>query len=432
MASISTEKADGRIIGRRIQFVAKDGKRKTVRLGKVSLHLAEKIKVQIEALNRAACNGMSPELESTKWVNSPSAVMQDRLAAVGLIPERTPREDLGKFLESYIAGRTDIKPRTRINLKACQSKLIDFFGADKPLDAITAGDADEFLINLQDRYAAGTAGRCVRHAKQFFRAAVRKKLLAENPFADVKAPSQINEARKFFVSREMAAAVLDRCPDAEWRLLFALSRYGGLRCPPEHFGLLWADVDWERGRFLVRSPKTEHHEGGANRWVPIFPELRPYLEDCFDPESTYVINHYRHRNQNLRTRLRRIIRKAGLEPWPKLFHNLRASRETELVEEYPIHVVCKWIGNTALIAAKHYLQVTEDHFKRATSAGAESGATAVQNPTQQPTAERRIVSQESSEEKESCEVMRDSAASCKPFAVKERLHSGGRLDYCLV
>ena len=36
--------------------------------------------------------------------------------------------------------------------------------------------------------------------------------------------------------------------------------------------LRWADVDWERGRLLIRSPKTEHHEGKDSRLVPIFPE----------------------------------------------------------------------------------------------------------------------------------------------------------------
>jgi hypothetical protein len=65
-----------------------------------------------------------------------------------------------------------------------------------------------------------------------------------------------NPERLCFVSREESQKVLDACPDAEWRLLFALSRYGGLRCPSEHLALRWGDVDWERSRFTVRSPKT--------------------------------------------------------------------------------------------------------------------------------------------------------------------------------
>jgi hypothetical protein len=70
---------------------------------------------------------------------------------------------------------------------------------------------------------------------------------------------------------------------------------------------------------------------------------------------------------------------ARLTPWPKLFQNLRSTRETELTKEYPLHVVCAWIGNSQSIAAKHYLQVTEEHVRQA----AEKAA---QNPTQQPAA----------------------------------------------
>lgn len=102
--------------------------------------------------------------------------------------------------------------------------------------------------------------------------------------------------------------------------------------------------------------------------IPLFPELRPYLLEVFEQakeDEEYVITRYRKANCNLRTQLVRIIKKAGLKPWPKLFHNLRASRQTELAETYPIHVVCDWIGNSRAVAQEHYLQVTDDHFERA-------------------------------------------------------------------
>jgi len=128
----------------------------------------------------------------------------------------------------------------------------------------------------------------------------------------------------------------------------------------------------------VHSPKIEHLEGGGDRWVPIFPELRPYLEEAFElakPGAVQVINRYLDSTTNLRTQMLRIIKRAGLKPWPKLFQNLRASRETELAKDYPIHVVCAWIGNTEMIAAKHYLQVTEDYFQQAAGErAAKSGA----------------------------------------------------------
>ena len=56
-----------------------------------------------------------------------------------------------------------------------------------------------------------------------------------------------------------------------------------------------------------------------------------------------------------------------MSAWPRLFHNLRASRETELVREHPIHVVCAWIGNSFEVAKRHSLQVTDADFEKATS-----------------------------------------------------------------
>src|SRR5262249_52977110 len=104
--------------------------------------------------------------------------------------------------------------------------------------------------------------------------------------------------------------------------------------------------------------------------------------------------------------LARIIRRAGLTPWPKLCNNLRASRETELAEQFPMHVVCAWIGNTERVAAKHYLQVTEEHFRlaRGQLGGGESGAAAVQNPVQHPAAPSRTESQDETEDPGGCEI----------------------------
>ena len=125
--------------------------------------------------------------------------------------------------------------------------------------------------------------------------------------------------------------------------------------------------------------------------IPLFPELRPFLDALAEqaqpgietPLTDPVITRYRNATQNLGTEGKRIVRRAGLEPWPKLFQNLRSTRETELAEEFPMHVVCAWIGNSQPIAAKHYLQVTCEHFERASSPDTDDPK-ALQNPVQQP------------------------------------------------
>ena len=65
---------------------------------------------------------------------------------------------------------------------------------------------------------------------------------------------------------------------------------------------------------------------------------------------------------------------------------MRASRATELVKDFPEHVVTAWMGHSKRIAQKHYLQVTEDDYKQASS-------NPTQNPTQQITVSPRRGSQ---------------------------------------
>ncbi len=71
------------------------------------------------------------------------------------------------------------------------------------------------------------------------------------------------------------------------------------------------------------------------------------------------------KNSNLRTEMTRLLRRAGVSGWPRLFHSMRASRQTELQREFPLHVVCSWLGNSPRIAQQSYLLVTEDDFARA-------------------------------------------------------------------
>ena len=76
------------------------------------------------------------------------------------------------------------------------------------------------------------------------------------------------------------------------------------------------------------------------------------------------------------------MKRTGLKPWPRLFHNLRSSRETELLESFPVHVVALWMGHYAKVNLKHYAQTTENHFARAIG-GEKSGAPGAQNQAQQ-------------------------------------------------
>jgi integrase len=364
MASLSFDKKG---LGQ-IQFRHPNGKRHTLRLGKVAKRLGESVVFRIREIVAAIRTGQSVSADTAAWLGALTPQLHDRLVRVGLAE---PREDttasdvtLDDFVREYIDGRAKLKPFTRRNLQQSRRMLVERLGARIPLRSITPGDADRFKEKMLEDYSVATVSREIIRARQFFKAATRRGLIAANPFVDVKSGSQSNESRLFFVTREMVQAVLDACPDNVWRLIFVLSRFGGLRCPSETLELKWCDIDWAANRIVIRESKTK------TRTIPLFPEIRPYLEWAFDaaPEGgEYVIQRYRGAESNLRTQLLRILSRAGLSAWPRLFHNLRASRETELVREHPIHVVCAWIGNSERVARRHYLQVTDADFEKATS-----------------------------------------------------------------
>ena len=72
---------------------------------------------------------------------------------------------------------------------------------------------------------------------------------------------------------------------------------------------------------------------------------------------------------NLRTDLERIVERAGHKPLSRLLQNLRASRATDWVERYAAHVAAKWLGHSPKVAATHYLQAREHHFKDVVAGG---------------------------------------------------------------
>ncbi len=364
-----------------------DGKRRPIRPGKLTGRRLEAVKAHVAELEAASLHGMEPSMATRRWLDELPDPLRDKVAKVRLC---TPREaaTLGAFIDHWTASRSDAKGSTRLTYRRVRNHLVGYFGEARGLRDITPADAAAWAAWMvgERGLARNTARKSASVAKQLGRSALRGRLVEVNPFADMTGTVTGNPDRYAFIDRGTIARVLDACPDPQWRLLVALARFGGLRIPSEAFALKWGDIDWggpdSPGRFTVHSSKTEHHEGKASRVVPIFPELLPHLEAAFDaaePGTVHCITRYRDATQNLRTHLQRIIHKTGIDPWPKLWQNLRSTRETELADAYPIQVVTAWIGNSPQVAQRHYLQVTDEHFARAADP-ASVPAQVVRNP----------------------------------------------------
>jgi Phage integrase SAM-like domain len=186
MASISKDSKGHR----RILFVNAEGKRKAIRLGKVSQESALGVKFHVEKLLEASFTQQALSNRTAAWVGDLESSLYDKLAAAGLLPKRAEQEQttLAGYLESYISKRTDVKASTAIVYGHTQRCLIEFFGAKRALTNISEGEADEWRLYLIEQgLADNTVRRRCGIAKQFFRAAVRKKLLPANPFGDLVA-----------------------------------------------------------------------------------------------------------------------------------------------------------------------------------------------------------------------------------------------------
>ncbi len=368
MASLSYEDRGGKRKAR-VWFEVY-AKRKSIRLGEVSKRAAENVLSHVRELETCSKLADSPATRTRDWLNKIDDDVHQKLADSGLIKVRE-RRTVSEFFNQW-AKSTDVSDRSRRNRRNTVTKVIEIFGADTLLNDVTPEMADKFFDTMKERYALAHANKLAKRTRQVFNKAIRLKIIHENPFEDLRIGDEVNKARQVFVDQKTINKVIDEATDNEFKLIIALARYGGLRIPSEIVGLKWGHVNWEASRIEITDVKRK-----LTRIIPIFAELRPYLDACWDDagdDAVFITPSYRSADANLRTRLLRTIKRAGVTPWPKLWQNLRSSRETELADIYPIQVVVAWIGNSVAVAKKHYLQVTDNHFQQAIGAGDESAA----------------------------------------------------------
>ncbi len=356
-----------------IQFKGLDGKRKTIRLGVATKQQATEFKTRVEFLLAARAMGEPPDMQTAQWVGRLAPAMHERLAASGLVGGRRVYS-LADLLGEFFAA-LHVKASTRTHLEIIAANLRSFFGEARPIAEITAGDARQFRGWLADHggkyggeLATATVSRRLRRAKQLFQFALDKRWLLESPFAKLAGWNEVNRSKDFFVDRELFEAVLDQAVGPEFRAVLALARYGGCRCPSEVLPIQWHQINWAVGTMVIISPKTAHHEGQAQRIVPIFPEVQDALDALWasaDQGQPLLFPGLQISGTSLTDRLEAACRSAGVAMWPKPWQNMRASRETELFSEYEPHVVAAWMGHSASVALKHYAQITKEHQARA-------------------------------------------------------------------
>jgi integrase len=370
---------------KRIQFIEPAiGRRRAVRLGKMSVRDADVVKSKIEAIVAAKAMGRPVDLGTAEWVGDLSNEIHARFAKVGLFEPRENAKDLtlSTWSEKYIEQRsTELAKESVRKLRDTSKRFDAFFGHNRQLSEITPSEAADWRAGLltSGLKEATVRGHC-RNAKTIFNEAVTREMIPTNPFRALKS-SAIASNRDHYVTPEEAEQVVEACPDVQWRLFFGLMRYAGLRAPSETHALTWDCVDWEKMRLSVYAPKTKQ-----TRIVPIDPRMYEILSEADALARTGQKRLITRSRRNLHRDFKLILRRASIAPWEDLFQTLRRSCETEWAIKHPQHAVSKWIGHSMAVSERHYLQIPDSLYDAVSldpKSGAKSGAVHSRNGVQE-------------------------------------------------
>ena len=392
MGSISTDKKTGQ---KRYVYYDKNDNYCSIWLGKVPVNLAESFQRFVDRILNAQLMNVPIDAETSRWLAELSDKYYEKLVAKGFVPPRKKAGTLGERIPELIKSRAaTVSPQTIEVWGQSEKSLYQYFGKDKRIDAITRIEAESFRSWLVSNgrfdgkggLKPATVWKRLQHVVAFFEMMVKDDEITKNPFDGLTMSPVVDTDRNEYIDEETIYKVMDVLPDAEWRLLVALWRFGGLRGSTEPLLLRWQDILWAQGKIVVHAKKTKRYEGKATRIIPIFPELLKPLEEAFElanEGAVYVIEKHIPASMrdadrskldkvkaNLGTIFAGYIKRAGLVPWGKIINNLRASMETDLLNgkygTIGISTIADWLGHSPKVMLKHYGRVREDDFKQVT------------------------------------------------------------------
>ena len=350
-----------------------DGSRPTIRLGtgKKRAETASKaISDLIDSLN--AGSDVEPSASTKKWLAEvANKTTCNSLLRHGLISELPARfrdsilTTISAVADEYIRTRCAglDKATVEINNKA-KRNLLDCFG-DVDIKSLKKKDGREFWrwLLIDEELAENTAKQRLRYARAFFEMAIEDELVTINPFKARGLSVTQTAANKDYIEPTVVEDVIAECTSLEWEFVFALIRKVPIRIPSEIRDFTWTDVYWDRNQMLIHSPKTRRI-GKFARLVPVFDCLKPYLVKLKASQAAgekYVFAMLR-QTGNPSTTAKKIVKRAGHEPWKNFFNAIRASAECDLMDDYGIRKAVMWAGNSVTTAMKNYRVVKKTDF----------------------------------------------------------------------
>lgn len=323
--------------------------RRSIWLGDIPEAQAVAIQRHVDEILASQTADLPLPRQTARFLDELPAAMRAKLQAI-----TGAARTLQTAIDEYIAARhAELSESTLTDRERSLDHLQPLSG--RKLERITAKDVEDIHARLD--CGPSTRGKIASAWKAFFGWCMERHWITDNPARPLS--STVAVRQKQFVSAAVIDAVLNVCHDPQLRVAICLSRYGGIRMSSELRGLTWSDVDFDRRRMVIHDTKR-----GRDRTIPLFSELLHALDShprdvplCGDliPLSHAAITQ----------RFAALIHAAGHEPWPALWHAMRASRETELIQRFGLSTAAIWIGNSESVAMRSYAVVTDQHWSDA-------------------------------------------------------------------
>jgi integrase len=337
--------------------------RRTIYIGgqRFNKQTAFRLKEVVEALLYYRDNQiLVPEKSIHTWIENAPDIIRDKLCKAGLIamPKRYTCSEIWK---RFLNEKNYQKKNTNDIYLSAKKEFFEYFSENQTISELKKSQFEEWKAEMLTQSAVATVATTLKSTKAVFNWAVKKEFITESPLKGVGRGSFVNRANDRFVTMDEYRRILEQCPNQTWRTLFAFVRIGGLRCPSEILMLKWQDIAIPDNRFIVRSPKTEHHEAKDIRTVPLFSLLLEEikkLETEKTGDNLFVNLSFEYKPHEAES----ILEKAGLSDLPRPFDNMRASRSNEVYRRWGDFIESEWIGHSSRVRSDHYLNITDDDF----------------------------------------------------------------------
>lgn len=357
--------------GFRLRFSVR-GIKKSIRLTHLGPEAAERALHHVEVALRSHRMRQPVPVKTLDWLHH--SAPRGLLAALAELRVVDDRRLLGDAWRAWVTLKLQsIGSRKIDQIENLGDRLLAEIG-DIELEAITETQLRAWADGLVGSMAPNSAATYTGLVKQFFRWAIGERLLLESPAKVLDAAFAPSE-RLSEISVELVnslCAEADRS-DPELGIAMRLARWGGLRAA-EILRVHMADIAIARRALSVRDTKRAAH-GHGTRTVPIFPELERVLGIADERAGDRSVAGRRGlllpdlgslTTSAMSQRAVRLSERLGLELPSRFWQNSRATRESELMDQFGIVKACKWIGNSPDVAMKHYAIVRKVDFDRAT------------------------------------------------------------------